>query len=684
MKKCKGCNTLNYDFEKVCTNCGCSLKNAEEFSNSILLSIKTEEVIDNAEKVAERVIMPEQEENNQEPTTVEEQSEITNENAENSLEEKQNSDVDPLVSETILKSKETTEIENTQNEEIKSEIIESVEPLVVQENDEIAYPPTNVLAESEEISENTTSEPIIPPTENITMEEVIAEEKAEENNSTAKNADNTENEDTEKLSSENDVVAEEPVSPLAENVDTKTKNNHSLKLTRKEKKHNAEVEKNNKIMEARGEYKPPKKNKDSALKEFKKVNRKFIPVNIIALALCAVAIITMFMGSFFKFKIKAEIDFTKFDLSVFDEIINSESGEESANISNYIDPTDLGKVAIKIDVDIKTKQLMEVAKGKNKTLVSDLIDKEIDEIFTSIDPVIDKLALIFSKAAINYAIANSSANIPVEDQDKQLEGITENLESFINGDKTADALWLDVVAYIDANFTDLSPTEKEDLTADVKESYDFTIDTITDESGKFSPFKAVELLVKEEGDGALTEEEIKQKFKDKINNAIDKVLTTERLKTINKVVKIISYVYLGIIAVWAYTALKLIIKTLFLKRKKTKLVAPRILGTIPHVLLVGIPMLAILIAGKGLIGPLENALKDVDALAKFGIDLKQIINSIKFSNTAFYAAACSFGILILTFATHGIRKKEKKLRKEYKYFKGLEKRLKGYKKEYDL
>ena len=78
MKKCKGCNTLNYDFEKVCTNCGCSLKNAEEFSNSILLSIKTEEVIDNAEKVAERVIMPEQEENNQEPTTVEEQSEITN------------------------------------------------------------------------------------------------------------------------------------------------------------------------------------------------------------------------------------------------------------------------------------------------------------------------------------------------------------------------------------------------------------------------------------------------------------------------------------------------------------------------------------------------------------------------------------------------------------------------------
>ena len=120
----------------------------------------------------------------------------------------------------------------------------------------------------------------------------------------------------------------------------------------------------------------------------------------------------------------------------------------------------------------------------------------------------------------------------------------------------------------------------------------------------------------------------------------------------------LGYFLLFIMACWAYLLIKLIVKVLFCKNKTVGMFFPRMFGWIPHVLFIGLPMLAIKF--------LPQILERIGADA--GESLNTILNmlSVNFTSLTWVSALCTVILMVVMFIYYPERRAAKRLRKEEK------------------
>lgn len=120
----------------------------------------------------------------------------------------------------------------------------------------------------------------------------------------------------------------------------------------------------------------------------------------------------------------------------------------------------------------------------------------------------------------------------------------------------------------------------------------------------------------------------------------------------------LGYFLLFIMACWAYLLIKLIVKVLFCKNKTVGMFFPRMFGWIPHVLFIGLPMLAIKF--------LPQILERVGAEA--GESLTTILNmlSVNFTSLTWVSALCTVILMVVMFIYYPERRAAKRQRKEEK------------------
>lgn len=149
-------------------------------------------------------------------------------------------------------------------------------------------------------------------------------------------------------------------------------------------------------------------------------------------------------------------------------------------------------------------------------------------------------------------------------------------------------------------------------------------------------------------------DDVKAYVIEKIFGAIDE----QTVRYAGIAMSVLGYFLLFIMACWAYVLIKVIVKMLFCKNKTVGLFFPRMFGWIPHVLFIGLPMLALKF--------LPQILEQVGADA--GESLQTILNmlSVNFTSLTWVSALCTVVLLVVLFIYYPERRASKRAKKAAK------------------
>lgn len=210
----------------------------------------------------------------------------------------------------------------------------------------------------------------------------------------------------------------------------------------------------------------------------------------------------------------------------------------------------------------------------------------------------------------------------------------------------------------------------------VTEAYEEYIPRFADENGKITSESLMVGLVnlldeatKDDGEKASNAAEgegedrqikslddVKVLIIEKINELLDE----ETMEQVGTVMSYVGYALFFFMACWLYVLIKVIVKTAFFRNKTVGLFFARFFGWMPHVFLVGIPMLIL-------------AFKDriLEAMTNNGIDVTNVkpyidMISVNVHSLAWISALGTVVLTIMLFFYYPMRKEEKREKKAAK------------------
>ncbi len=433
--------------------------------------------------------------------------------------------------------------------------------------------------------------------------------------------------------------------------------------------------------------------------------------NILMAVVCVVSVITLYLGSFWNFEASVTIDKTLIETI----LAAGESGTGGSIKAEGTTPEDVDflsyigddfSVTFPISIKLEGKSLVNSALGKDgneintmlseqvKTLVDGLSD-QVDVIAESAVQLVVSDAVEMVKEEIKKSLSEDAGNTEVmsaladkgiteEDINTIADEIGESIPALLDGDTASMrallaggseeldklfAIYAEEVVNADES---IPPAAKEAAIAEQKaaiqkevlDSYDEAIQEFSDEDGNFSTESLIVSVVNSTLDEGTAEAGIgggasttpKMTSMDEVKTYVsDKIYATIGTDVLNQIATYMGYVgyfLLFVMATWAYLLIKIVIK-LFCKNKTVSMAIPRIWGWMPHVFLVGLPML--------LVKYLPVALTQVEMTAEELTMVKTFLNaiSLNFSSWTWISAAGTAVLMVLSFFYRGLRKDAK-------------------------
>lgn len=347
--------------------------------------------------------------------------------------------------------------------------------------------------------------------------------------------------------------------------------------------------------------------------ELKKLNLKLIPYNIIIAIISVVCVVTLALGTFWKFSISYQMseDMMKALLQNAGDGEDMEEGAEDffANIDFESIASD---AKFQMGLTISPDSLFTSLKGDNTETVTTVLNTASSEILKNVDTIIKsmfsagmKLAVAMAVEEINSAIEEEAEELAPEVANLDLSGVNDIVDEMLSENPDNEQIKTDLIDLVNTQIenADLTEEQKAQLIAEseisVGDFYDNIVEEYGDENGSIVPTDiAVSLLsdtlnlnVEENGDNSM--EDLSMAVTEKIVSS----MSEDTINRISLVYRGLAILLVVVMAAWALLAVKALLK-IFFKNKGVGLGLARALGWIPYVLLVGFPMVMIMLIPK--------------------------------------------------------------------------------------
>ena len=395
------------------------------------------------------------------------------------------------------------------------------------------------------------------------------------------------------------------------------------------------------------------------------------------------AIVTLYLGSFMKITVK---------LSINEETAQKLAGD-SADLSAMGD----FEFTLPLSIEIKDKDLIfSVTPEGAKKSTSELIAREVsgildtlltaaDDLLKHVTNVIVNTVVVKAEEAIANAVdgeefenAKQKLNDDYDISDADINGLKNDLSdalvAFMNGDddtvaatmRESETLEKLIAIYAEQDLKSSTGSETvtqeqidaktEQLKEELITKYEDTIKEYENENGRITKDSIVIAAVGgmvgdgEDGQKVETIDDVKAVISDKVNGAIE-----ENGEMITYVMMGMGIFVVIVMAAWAYLILKIIVKS-FMRNKTVGMFFPRFFGWMPHVIFVGLPMLAVKLSGFAIKQLTQHGMEDM--ANTIGSALSMI--NVNITSLTWVSALCTVALFIIWIPYYQWRRKLKK------------------------
>lgn len=410
---------------------------------------------------------------------------------------------------------------------------------------------------------------------------------------------------------------------------------------------------------------------------------KVIVCNILIILTAVAAIVTLVIGSFWNIKLELTL--------------NQDSAKKVMGEKYQEQIDNLGEFEIKLPIELKFQSLDMIqsvsgnAEGVTDKFVNTTVRDFLDGAFGQIDAIVSTVmratvgqVVKKAKDSVSQQLGEAASQEEVAKKLKDDYGVTsEQIEAELDkvsaaalkileeGDDTElknlvetsiaiDALF---AAYADGEVQEGATAEeraakKDELKNNLLQKYDETVAEFKDENGKISTSSALVSILKMAGIKKADESEqeiesvddLKDMLTEKVNTAVG-----ENKSYIGWALKGMGIFLLVVIASWAYIIVKCIIK-MFMRNKTVGMFFPRFFGWMPHVFLVGVPMLIVKYSAFFMEKFGSKMAEDTQNIVKSA----QEIISLKLGSLTWVSALCTVILFVIWIPYYGWRRKIKR------------------------
>lgn len=386
---------------------------------------------------------------------------------------------------------------------------------------------------------------------------------------------------------------------------------------------------------------------------------------------------------------------------------NTEQGED-VTVEDIDVEKILSKINLKFDLelDLKSAVMMKSISGGGSDVIKEMLGTQInnvvDALLINVDAIIDTAMEIVVDSVVETAQAEVMEQLKeelgktdvteeeimqeleseygiTEDNIEELKGdISESAKNILNGEpekvsetinnsETMDKLMAVYAekALKEEKGEDYVASEEEiaskksEIKQEIVTEYEATIDEMRDENGELSKESIIVEIMSEselkDASGNAVEIKSIEDIKTYISNSATNVIDGKTANIISTILKVFGILILVVVASWAYIIVKIVVK-LFMRNKTVGLLAPRLLGWIPHVLFVGVPMFFVKNMGK----VLEAASTEIGAEAQSFTEILSMI-TLDISSLTWVSALCSVLLLIIWIPYYRWRRQAKRM-----------------------
>ncbi len=403
--------------------------------------------------------------------------------------------------------------------------------------------------------------------------------------------------------------------------------------------------------------------------ELRKLNFKLIPYNIIIALISIACLLSLALGTFWKFSISYQMseDIMKGLLENTSGAQPLEEGEEDF-FANIDFESIAAQAKFEIGLSISPDVLFTSLSGDDNETVTKALNTASSEILSNVDNIIKsifsagmKLAVAMAVEEINSTIAEEAESLAPENAHLDLSGVDDLVDELLSDSPDSAQIKSDLIDLVNTQIenADLTEEQKAQLMAEseanVGDFYDNIIEEYGDENGAIVPANIALSLMGDslnidiEGEDEATVENISMAVTEKIVSSMNE----DTLNKISLVFKGLAIFLVVVMAAWALLAIKALLK-LFFKNKGVGLGLARLLGWMPYVFLVGIPMVIIMLLPKILASVSSTQIAEYTKYAE-GL-------SLEFKSLTFISALGTVALMLINwFGYKSTKKRIKKL-----------------------
>lgn len=399
--------------------------------------------------------------------------------------------------------------------------------------------------------------------------------------------------------------------------------------------------------------------------ELRTLNAKLIPYNIIIAVIAIACVISLYVGTFWKISVNYQVS-----EDMMQSLLKSSGSGSENNFFDNVDFEDIASQAkFEMSLSLSPALLLTSLQGDNKVTVTNALNDASKEILGNVNTIIKNIIKAGAKLAVNMAlnevnktIEDNLDQLPPEAANIDLSGINDIVDEMLSENPDNNKVKGDLVALTNEqidNNPNLTSEQKAELklesTQKVSEFYDNIITEYGDENGSVVPANIVMSVV---GDSLGIDVEGETDIDNislKISQNIVASMGESTITSIAIVIKGFGIFLVVVMAAWALLALSAILK-IFTRNKRVSLKLARLLGWMPYIILVGIPMGIILLLPKAF--ATSSLSQYQDTFEKYTKGL-----SLTFQSGTYISALGTVALMLINwFGYKSIKKQIKKLR----------------------
>lgn len=349
--------------------------------------------------------------------------------------------------------------------------------------------------------------------------------------------------------------------------------------------------------------------------EYKRLNKKLIPFNIIIAIISIVGIVTLLLGNFWTFSVNM-----KFDQEMLQGIIGDAmpAGGEEGSEEMSLDLSSLNlDVSFGFSIALEPEMLLKAATADNTAAVQGMIDPIINDFLSQAKDVFKATLKSVAKVAVatainefnNTVVAEAGAEVPevaaaVEALD--MEAVDSTIDELLSDDPDIPAVKENLstiiieqaLAQYELQYDEpLSEEDRAALESEIDTTIGSALDGVIEQMGgeeNFNVNNIVMTMASETGfidipEGeTLTDEDLTVALRDMIMENMD----AEVIGYMATAFKVLSYMLIIPIAAWALLAFFSFIR-IFMKNKRVKMWFAKLVCATPYILFAGIPTLLV-------------------------------------------------------------------------------------------